>query len=615
MAIVGAVVSAGASLAGSVLSSGAASDAADAQAAAADKASAAQLKAQQETLALQQAMYNKNLELNKSSLLAGNTARDQYMNLLGLSPSQGQIAAVNALTQGVNYKQLMNADNNTTNTNTNTTSNPTTDANNQANWQYYSQGGDSGQEYYVNSKTGERMDPSSYNNAISSGQINNNPATTTNATDTTKTDKTTNPADTTAYIHSSAGMTDLQKEIFNNYVTKLGRDPDQAGFDYWTQQAADQHLTGDALLKVMAGGVQKDSADYKYLQTLANSKSGGNGANTKNTGLYAPGNGFKYAAGPYVPQVYTAPDKFAYAGGEYKPEKFTPDVYHAPDKFTFKDFSYDQYTDPGTAFRLSEGLKGVNASAAARGGALSGNALRAITDYGQKSASQEYANAYSRYNQDYGNAANVYNMNANVGLNAFNTNATNKYNAFNMNANNNYNAYNMNYNNASNAYNTYNQNAYNAFVANSNNAANAYNMNYNNSYNNYNTTRANDLNSLSVLMGAGQQTANTMNANNNSAALNGGNVIQQTANNVANNTIGAGNALAAGTMASSNAWNTGISNAGKNLMSAFNSYNNANDGYNGGAGGMNSNGTYNVGDTSWLNNGGYTYSGGNWTPV
>ena len=63
-----------------------------------------------------------------------------------------------------------------------------------------------------------------------------------------------------------------------------------------------------------------------------------------------------------------------------------------------RDFSMADYqADPGYAFRLSEGMKGLNATAAARGGLISGNALRAATQYGQEMGSQEYQNAYNRY--------------------------------------------------------------------------------------------------------------------------------------------------------------------------------------------------------------------------
>lgn len=64
--------------------------------------------------------------------------------------------------------------------------------------------------------------------------------------------------------------------------------------------------------------------------------------------------------------------------------------------FTMADFN----RDPGYAFRRTEGLKGVEASAAARGGALSGGALKGIEKYGQDLASQEYGSAYNRFNAD-----------------------------------------------------------------------------------------------------------------------------------------------------------------------------------------------------------------------
>lgn len=63
-----------------------------------------------------------------------------------------------------------------------------------------------------------------------------------------------------------------------------------------------------------------------------------------------------------------------------------------------KDFSMaDFQADPGYAFRLSEGLKGLDRTAAARGGLISGGALKAATQYGQEMGSQEYQNAFNRY--------------------------------------------------------------------------------------------------------------------------------------------------------------------------------------------------------------------------
>ena len=64
----------------------------------------------------------------------------------------------------------------------------------------------------------------------------------------------------------------------------------------------------------------------------------------------------------------------------------------------YTPFSYDKMTaDPGYAFRLSEGQKALDNQAAARGGLISGNALKAATAYGQNMGSQEYTNAFNRY--------------------------------------------------------------------------------------------------------------------------------------------------------------------------------------------------------------------------
>jgi len=63
-----------------------------------------------------------------------------------------------------------------------------------------------------------------------------------------------------------------------------------------------------------------------------------------------------------------------------------------------KDFSMQDFQqDPGYTFRLSEGLKGLDRQAAARGGLISGGALKAATQYGQEMGSQEYQNAFNRY--------------------------------------------------------------------------------------------------------------------------------------------------------------------------------------------------------------------------
>lgn len=53
--------------------------------------------------------------------------------------------------------------------------------------------------------------------------------------------------------------------------------------------------------------------------------------------------------------------------------------------------------DPGYAFRLSEGQKALERSAAARGGLLSGATGKNLLRFGQEMGSQEYTNAFNRY--------------------------------------------------------------------------------------------------------------------------------------------------------------------------------------------------------------------------
>ena len=61
-------------------------------------------------------------------------------------------------------------------------------------------------------------------------------------------------------------------------------------------------------------------------------------------------------------------------------------------------FGPEQFSkDPGYGFRLSEGQKALERNAAARGGLISGGALKAATRFGQDMGSQEYSNAFNRY--------------------------------------------------------------------------------------------------------------------------------------------------------------------------------------------------------------------------
>lgn len=79
---------------------------------------------------------------------------------------------------------------------------------------------------------------------------------------------------------------------------------------------------------------------------------------------------------------------------------------YATAEFTPANFLANQ--DPGYAFRMAEGMKALERSAAQRGGLLSGATLKATQRYGQDLASQEYQNAFNRYQAQRANTLNPY---------------------------------------------------------------------------------------------------------------------------------------------------------------------------------------------------------------
>jgi hypothetical protein len=82
----------------------------------------------------------------------------------------------------------------------------------------------------------------------------------------------------------------------------------------------------------------------------------------------------------------------------------------------YTPFGMEQFqADPGYGFRLSEGQKALERSAAARGNLLSGGTGKALTRYGQEMGSQEYMNAFNRYQTERQARLNPLQSLANVG--------------------------------------------------------------------------------------------------------------------------------------------------------------------------------------------------------
>jgi len=78
-------------------------------------------------------------------------------------------------------------------------------------------------------------------------------------------------------------------------------------------------------------------------------------------------------------------------------------------QYTPEDFA--QGIDPGYQFRLQQGQEATNRMANMGGGMLSGNALRGAQDYTQGLASQEYGNAFNRFQTQ---RSNIYNTLASI---------------------------------------------------------------------------------------------------------------------------------------------------------------------------------------------------------
>jgi hypothetical protein len=86
-----------------------------------------------------------------------------------------------------------------------------------------------------------------------------------------------------------------------------------------------------------------------------------------------------------------------------------------------KDFSMADYqADPGYAFRLSEGMKQLGSQARAQGGSAGGRTMMGMQKYAQDMASQEYGNAFNRYQTNRANQLQPLGNLQNVGVSAAN---------------------------------------------------------------------------------------------------------------------------------------------------------------------------------------------------
>jgi len=91
-------------------------------------------------------------------------------------------------------------------------------------------------------------------------------------------------------------------------------------------------------------------------------------------------------------------------------------------QFTPEDFSAG--IDPGYAFRQQQGQEATNRMANTAGGLIGGNALQGLQNYSQGLASQEYGNAFNRFQTGRQNIYNTLAGIAGLGMQGYNTSAT-----------------------------------------------------------------------------------------------------------------------------------------------------------------------------------------------
>lgn len=100
---------------------------------------------------------------------------------------------------------------------------------------------------------------------------------------------------------------------------------------------------------------------------------------------------------PYMQAGASAIGKMAgFNPGAYQGSAFNYNGSSNP-YYTSDDFEFNE--SPSYQFRRQQGMDGIQSSAAAQGGLLSGSTLKALNNYNSNLASQEYGNAYNQYLQ------------------------------------------------------------------------------------------------------------------------------------------------------------------------------------------------------------------------
>ena len=223
-----------------------------------------------------------------------------------------------------------------------------------------------------------------------------------------------------AQAKSAREANELQREMFERNIA-LQEPFRQAGI-----YGQNQLLT---LLGLGGDGQYDDSAYNKALAAYNAKLAGIDPSKFMSAGGVMAGSGDSgqdyYSSGTFDQKAYdaaragiVAPNRedFRMTGGGSKNPMFGK---YATAEYTPAMFAKGE--DPGSQFRLKEGRKGLESSAAARGNLLSGGTLKGIQRYGQDMASQEYTNAFNRYQAERAGTLNPFQSLAGQGQTAANT--------------------------------------------------------------------------------------------------------------------------------------------------------------------------------------------------
>lgn len=119
--------------------------------------------------------------------------------------------------------------------------------------------------------------------------------------------------------------------------------------------------------------------------------------------------------------------------GRYTPPPFSYDPFNAPAPFAPPSGQSVLDEDPGYQFRIGQGERALEQSAAARGVLNTGGTLQDLIQYGQSAGAQEYGSAYARalgtYDENYRNALNSYITNFGSALTGYNSRYQTQYQA------------------------------------------------------------------------------------------------------------------------------------------------------------------------------------------